>query len=122
MYHQDWLMRQISMMIDLIAKIVFKKDKFSEINLLEESKTSEVYHLYERLIRLTNELRINEAEDILFESIRPSDLTYLKLAMDFYDRLNKLNEEELAKGDFSREEIDLGLKDVLNLYGMDIGL
>jgi hypothetical protein len=34
MYHHDWVMRQIGHMVDLIAKVVFKKDSI-EFNWIE---------------------------------------------------------------------------------------
>ena len=121
MYYQDWLMSQIKIMIDMIAKIVFKKDNV-QFDIYEESNSVEVYKLYERLINLTNQLKLNEAEDILFDKINNNDLIYMKVAMDFYDRLNKLSDEELEIGNFTREEIKLGLEDVLKLYHISLNI
>ena len=40
--------------------------------------------------------------------------------MDFYSRLNKLNDEELEMADFTREEIRAGLEDILKLYNISL--
>ena len=40
--------------------------------------------------------------------------------MDFYNRLNKLNDEELEMADFTREEIKSGLEDILKLYNINL--
>ncbi|MBU5427450.1 hypothetical protein KQI41_13745 [Tissierella pigra] len=117
MYHQDWIMRQITSFIHMIGKVLFKKDSV-ELNIHGESNSEKVHILYERLINLINNLKVNEAEDLLFENIETNDLIYIKIAMDFYDKVNKLSDEELEEADFSREEIKLGLEDILRLYGI----
>ncbi|MBU5312815.1 hypothetical protein KQI38_12290 [Tissierella carlieri] len=117
MYHQDWIMRQITSFIHMIGKVLFKKDSV-ELNIHGESNSEKVHLLYERLINLINNLKVNEAEDLLFENIETNDLIYIKIAMDFYDKVNKLSDEELEEADFSREEIKLGLEDILRLYSI----
>ena len=117
MYHQDWIMRQITSFIHMIGKVLFKKDSV-ELNIHGESNSEKVHILYERLINLINNLKVNEAEDLLFENIETNDLIYIKIAMDFYDKVNKLSDEELEEADFNREEIKLGLEDILRLYGI----
>jgi len=44
----------------------------------------------------------------------------LEIAIDFYDRLNELSDEQLEKGDFTREEIKIGLSDALKLFGINV--
>ena len=112
-------MRQIKIIIDIIAKIVFKKDKI-EFNIYDESNSTEIHKLYERLINLINQLKLNEAEDILFEKVDNKDLNYMKVAMDFYERVNKLSDEELEIGNFTREEIKLGIEDILEIYNIKL--
>lgn len=119
MYHHDCLMRQINTMIQLLGIILFKKDNV-QFNIQDQSNSTEIHLLYENLISLINDGRINEAEDLLFERIDVNDLIYMKLAMDFYDRLNILSEAELENADFSRDEIRSGLEDVMNLYSIRI--
>ena len=116
-YYHDWLMRQINTMIQLLGRILFKKDNV-EFSIQDESNSSEIHLLHETLISLINEEKINEAEDLLFENIDVNDLIYMKVAMDFYDRLNRLSEDELENADFSRDEIRSGLEDVMNLYSI----
>lgn len=117
MYHHDWLMRQINTMIQLLGRILFKKDNM-EFSIQDESNSSEIHLLHETLISLINEEKINDAEDLLFENIDVNDLIYMKVAMDFYDRLNRLSEDKLENADFSRDEIRSGLEDVMNLYSI----
>lgn len=123
MYHQDWLMRKIETIIQMVAKIIFKKDferDNIQFDIYDESNSVEIHRLYERLIDLINELKINEAENILFAEINNDDLIYIKIAVDFYNRLNKLNDEELERANFTREEIKSGLEDILKLYNISL--
>lgn len=117
MYYQDWVMRQIELMVDFIAKIVFKKDSI-KFNIYDESNSSETNILYERLIDLINQNKIDEAENLLFDKVNNNDLVYLRIAIDFYDRINKLSDEDLQKGNFTREEIKLGIEDMAKLYNV----
>lgn len=119
MYHQDWLMRQITSLIQMIGRLIFKKDTV-QVNIYDESSSAKIHLLHERLIDLLIQLKINEAEDLLFESVDTSDLTYVKIAIDFYSRLNKLSDEELESADFTREEIKSGLEDILKLYNISL--
>ena len=114
-------MRQIKIIIDIIAKLVFKRDNM-ELNIYDESNSTEIHKLYERLINLINQLKLNEAEDILFEEVDNKDLNYMKVAIDFYERINKLSDEELEIGSFTREEIKLGIEDILKIYNMNLPL
>lgn len=121
MYHHDWLMRQINTMIQLLGMILFKKDDM-KFSVQDESNSAEVHLLQETLISLINEAKINEAEDLLFKEIDVNDLIYMKVAMDFYDRLNRLSEDVLDNADFSRDEIRSGLEDVMELYSIRINI
>ncbi|MBW4829288.1 MAG: hypothetical protein KZY61_10080 [Clostridiaceae bacterium] len=123
MYHQDWLMRNIETIIQMVAKIIFKKDferDNIQFDIYAESNSVEIHRLYEELIDLINELKINEAENILFAEINNNDLIYIKIAVDFYNRLNKLSDGELERANFTREEIKSGLEDVLKLYNISL--
>lgn len=119
MYHHDWLMRQINTMIQLLSIILFKKDNVN-FRVKDESNSAKIHLLHETLISLINEAKINEAEDLLFKEIDVNDLIYMKIAMDFYDRLNRLSEDILENADFSRDEIRSGLEDIMELYSIRI--
>jgi|SRR5690625_911656 len=118
MYERDWILRQIQSMVKFIARSLFKKeDMVYEIR--DKDSYSESDLVYRDIIHLLNERKINEAEDLLFEKIRTSNIDYLKIALDFYSRLNQLSDEQLEINDFSREEIRLGVQDVMKLYNLE---
>ena len=117
-YEQDWLMKQIQMLVRFIAKTVFKKDtdEFSEII---ERSASGADILYRELLALLESGEICKAENHLYDSIDVKNKYHLAVAMDFYARLNLLSEQELEKADFSREEIKDGIKNITALFGMN---
>ena len=119
MYQQDWIMRQIRSMTQAIARIIFKKETV-EYDITDKTNTEATNWLYKELLNLIENLNINQAENLLFEKLETHDMTYLEIAIDFYERLNELSDEQLEKGDFTREEIKIGLNDVLKLFGINV--
>src|SRR5690606_31429715 len=119
MYQQDWIMRQIRSMTQAIARIIFKKETL-EYDITDKTNTEATNWLYKELLNLIENLNINQAENLLFEKLETHDMKYLEIAIDFYERLNELSDEQLEKGDFTREEIRIGLNDVLKLFGINV--
>lgn len=76
--------------------------------------------IYKEIMQLLRELRINEAENLLYDSIDRYNTNYIKIALEFYDRLNELNDEDLEKGNFTRAEIKMGLMDIMEIFNIDI--
>jgi hypothetical protein len=117
MYHDDWLMSQIKLLAAAIAKIVFRKDVIL-YEVVDDKNKSETDELFLHLGALLDAGAINEAEDLLFEALRPDDQDLLLLAVDFYQRLNGLSDENLVRSHFSRAEIYDGLQEVQRIYGL----
>ena len=117
-YEQDWLMKQIQMLVRFIAKAVFKKDTDEFSELIEES-ASGADILYKELLAFLNEGEICKAENHLYDSIDYKSKYHLAIAVDFYSRLNSYSDEELERSNFSREEIKDGLRHITSLFGMN---
>lgn len=114
-YTQDWLLRQIEAIGRCIAKLIFKKDTIEyEIN--DHDNYSQTDMLYKEIQLLIKQNKICEAENLIFKNLDESNIDYLKLAMDFYQDINKLDDEKLEECNFSREEIVEGLYDILAIY------
>ena len=118
-YEQDWVMRQISMMTSFIAGVLFHK-KCVNMTLPMASAPGYADDLFHRLKTLLLKRRFCDAEDLLWENLNVHDPNCLQLALDFYHTLNQFSEEELAKGNFSREEIQLGLNSLLRRYDITV--
>lgn len=118
-YEQDWILRQIKLLTASIAKIVFGKDvALYEMQNPSGQTETDMLHLY--LLRLIDEGKANEAEELLFEHLKPENKEFLLLSLDFYQRLNALSDEALERMNFSRREIFDGLKEVEAIYGLDL--
>ena len=114
---KDWFMRQIEMTVQFVAKLVFHKNDI-EYEIPDPQQLSGSDRLSLELRELVANGKIGQAEDLLFERMDTGDKRFLELALDFYKRLNDLNDEKLEAGGFTREEINEGLGDVLAAFGV----
>lgn len=113
MFQQDWVLRQIEMLVQFMARTVFHKD-FIQYEIEDETNLTDTDTLYVKLRKLISEHRICEAEDLLYENLDEKNPAYLKLALDFYQTINHLTDEELEASNFSRQEINDGLNEILS--------
>jgi len=120
LFQEDWVMRQIESIVDFLIVAVLHKEKNGIQFVFEQKNETEIDSLHEKLLQLIREHRINEAEDLLFDHLNTEDRRYLELAVDFYSRLNALDNETLRANDFSREEIEEGLKDIAQKFGIPL--
>lgn len=117
MYEQDYIMRITSNLIKFLSKIIFGKD-IAIYKLSEDEKYKQSDNLHKELLVLLSEEKINEAENLLFEKFNPEDNRQMMVAIDFYQRLNNLDDEFLQGNNFSRKEIEEGLKNIANKAGI----
>lgn len=113
-YEEDWLMRQINVMTNLIFQALLKKEVKTE-EIFETDLTKISRHIH----KLLDLGEINESENYLFDNMEMNNLEYLKLGVKFYERLNEMTDEELKDKNFSRKEIEMGLKELMEVYGLD---
>lgn len=114
---QDYVMRMIKDMAKLIAKMVLGKTSIN-YELPEENKFTKTDFLYEKLMRLADEGKINEAENLLSEELDYTDINQYELAMSFYLYINEFDNDFLESNDYSREEIKDGIKAVSERFGL----
>lgn len=116
-YEYDYIMRVIGNTIRFLAKIVFGKETATyELSVDEQFKESD--ELHKELLGLLLKGKINEAENLLFEKFNPDDNRQMMVAVDFYQRLNNSDDKFLQDNNFSRQEIQEGLKDIANKAGI----
>ena len=72
----------------------------------------------ENLIDMIDAGQINEAENRLYDLISSTNAGSLKIALPFYSYLNDKTDEFLEENDFYREEIRLGVKNVVDVFGL----
>ena len=114
MLHKDYLMRQIEGITTAVAELIFNKPSRYEIQ--SEIRQADSDLLYVLLFNMLNEKNINGAEDLLFDMLDSNNRDHLLIATDFYNKVNRLTDEELQSADFSREEIKRGLNEVKAIF------
>ena len=125
MIREDYLMRQIEIIARTLAKLLFDKT-VTEYIITDYEYLSESDMIHSKLLRMIDEKRLNEAENLLFEQIEteteenPGSKVYLEIAIDFYSRLNELSNNILHECEFEREEIDEGLRETAEIYGVTV--
>ena len=112
-FEQDYIMRMIKQMIRALAVVIFGK-KFQEDE-IEEAWTTEGG---KELMKMADAGRINEAENILLESLDTSRKSDMRAALIFYDHINDFSDDFLEEHNYSREEIKDGIKSVVEDFGM----
>lgn len=117
MIEQDYIIRMIKQIIQAILKLVFGVDTDSPTaELLENAKASDTLN---RLTELIDSGNINSAENELYENISADNDLDLKVGILFYSYLNDKSDDFLSKNNFSRGEIELGLRNLVSMYGLD---
>ena len=114
---KDYILRMIKDLTKSIAHLILGKSEIG-YELPEESEYSKVDTLYVKLIELVNMGQINEAEDLLFDEINPSDMRQFEMAMSFYLYLNDFGDDYLEKNNYSRDEITEGIRSICKEYGV----
>lgn len=123
-FQDDWIMRQIEMMAKFVGNVIFGK-KEGEVqyeiigNINDTSTLTPTDMLHLELMKRIKEGDFCTAEDMLYENMEYSD-KYIELATDFYQRLNSLTDEQLAQGNFSRDEIYEGYLEMMSLLGVPV--
>ena len=110
--------KNIGARIRVIAIIAFggtqenyKLPKFVENSVAES--------LYSRLIQMIDRGEINEAENLLLDKIEGGDFTDMQIALYFYSYLNEKSDEFLGLHNYKREEIEVGISNLIFTLGYD---
>ena len=125
MITEDYLMRQIEIIGRTLAKLLFNKNSTDYV-IIDYQQFNETDIIHSKLRELIDEGKINEAENLLFEYIEeelednPDGREYLEVAIDFYSRLNELNDDILENCGFEREEISEGMREAAEIYGINV--
>ena len=117
MFKQDYIMRVISEAIRTVLKLVFHID--SDTPEEQMLQTREGRDSYDDLLRMIDRGEINEAENQLYEMTDGQNKEALKIALLFYSHLNDKDDDFLEAHDYSREEIQMGVRSVSKKYGVD---
>ena len=110
----DFILRQIREMIHAVMRMLFQVNA-SELS-PEVIKDASARTVLEELLALTDEGRIDEAENQLYEMTCDGDRQNLEIGLLFYYNLNGKDDDFLEAHNFSREEIMTGIQDLADRY------
>lgn len=120
MFQKDYILRQIELLSQGLAKMLLHKETTISVFdgiITETGELSGTEYLRYTLMNMLQDGQINDAEDLLFETIeqhpRPE---YLGVALEFYALLAEKSDEELRTSDFSSEEIADGLGAIRKIF------
>ena len=114
---EGFVEKQIKMIARTISCLVHDKTLPSNI-INQTGEITEENFLAYRLNKLVKNGNIDKAEDLLFTEVENyrSDANF-KIALEFYETLNKMDESTLNKYAFSKKEIIDGLDEIKAIYG-----
>ncbi len=110
-YDNDIISRQIEALIHLASKILLG----SNYEPYTQGSCDELRHSIDSLM---TDNSIGECEDLIFDSFDPQSDDYIRLVIDFYHRLNTLDDETLEEADFERDEVRDGLMEFMGMCGI----
>lgn len=114
MVTEDWMMRQVETMARSIAMLVFHKEDTAYV----PAGDAEADGLHRELMRRLEAGDICGGEDLLFEAAEEGTPGCLEAGVDFYARLNELSDARLEEAGFGRDEIQEGLRDLSERFGV----
>ena len=119
---KDWYIRQIRTIIQVMFQLVFRTEFVPFRPTVEPSEPVEEPYTPDVLYLVLKEHlaqgQICAAEDLLFSYLDPEEPRYLHVALDFYACLSSYDDALLKSQDFSLPEVQQGLVDALNVYGL----
>ena len=121
MLTEDWMMRQVEALARSIAYLVFHKDTTLYVPTGAE-KDAGADQLHRLLLEKLEAGDIGGAEDLLFQASEEGGLECLEVGVDFYARLNDLTDDQLKQAGFGRDEIQEGLQDLADQFGVSLSL
>lgn len=114
-------MNQFTQLTSAMIKMMFKED-VANIPDGKFPEGSEPFIILSRMRQLVEEKKINTAENMLFDVFDKKKTYYVRIGLEFYNRLSLLSKEELEAADFSMEEIGEGLRDMFDFYGIKVAI
>lgn len=116
MFQNDYIMRMIREIIRTLVKLLCNIDLEKTEDLRLDAEAAEKLLALKRSV--DNSL-VEKAENELLEGLNVENKQDFLVALLFYQYLNEKSDDFLNAGNFSREEVEEGLKTVVKLYGYE---
>ncbi len=116
MFQNDYIMRMIREMIRTLIKLLCNIDLEKTEDLQLDKEAAEKLSFLKKAV---DNLLVEKAENELLEGLNVENKQDFLVALLFYQYLNEKSDDFLASSNFSREEVEDGLKTVFKLYLFD---
>ena len=113
---KDYIMRMIKEMVRVLFSLMFGK-KYVSVELEKENKYEVSGKNLKDFLDMINSGKINEAENILLDSIDYTDRNEVMAAALFYQYLSEKDSEFLKNNNYTKEEVMSGFKQLLMQSG-----
>ena len=109
---KDYIMRMIKEMVRVLFSLMFGK-KYVSVELEKENKYEVSGKNLKDFLDMIDSGKINEAENILLDSIDYTDRNEVMAAALFYQYLSEKDNEFLENNNYTKEEVLSGFKQLL---------
>ena len=113
---KDYIMRMIKEMVRVLFSLMFGK-KYVSVELEKENKYEVSGKNLKDFLDMIDSGKINEAENILLDSIDYTDRNEVMAAALFYQYLSEKDNEFLKNNNYTKEEVMSGFKQLLMQSG-----
>ena len=113
---KDYIMRMIKEMVRVLFSLMFGK-KYVSVELEKENKYEVSGKNLKDFLDMIDSGEINEAENILLDSIDYTDRNEVMAAVLFYHYLSEKDSEFLKNNNYTKEEVMSGFKQLLMQSG-----
>lgn len=113
---KDYIMRMIKEMVRVLFSLMFGK-KYVSVELEKENKYEVSGKNLKDFLDMIDSGEINEAENILLDSIDYTDRNEVMAAALFYQYLSEKDSEFLKNNNYTKEEVLSGFKQLLMQSG-----
>ena len=108
---KDYIMRMIKEMVRVLFSLMFGK-KYVSVELEKENKYEVSGKNLKDFLDMIDSGKINEAENILLDSIDYTDRNEVMAAALFYQYLSEKDSEFLKNNNYTKEEVMSGFKKI----------
>ena len=113
---KDYIMRMIKEMVRVLFSLMFGK-KYVSVELEKENKYEVSGKNLKDFLHMIDSGKINEAENILLDSIDYTDRNEVMAAALFYQYLSEKDREFFKNNNYTKEEVMSGFKQLLMQSG-----
>lgn len=113
---KDYIMQMIKEMVRVLFSLMFGK-KYVSVELEKENKYEVSGKNLKDFLDMIDSGKINEAENILLDSIDYTDRNEVMAAALFYQYLSEKDREFLKNNNYTKEEVMSGFKQLLMQSG-----